>query len=448
MNPYRFPRNFAWGVATAAPQIEGAARQDGRGESIWDRFARRPGRILGRDTLDTACDHYHRFREDFALLRQLGVKHYRLSIAWPRIFPEGTGAPNAKGIDFYHRLFDALAAEGITPWVTFYHWDLPQALEAIGGWRVRAIPEAFANYADTVVKAYGDRVKHWITVNEIPCFIGLSYKTGYHAPGAREPDQVVHQAYHHALLAHGHAVRAVREHGGRGARVGLTHNPDIAIPVTETPADIAAAGRDFAEANAHVLAPIFTGRYPAEYLRRCGANRPVWRKGDLELVSQPTDFLGLNVYTGYFVRAASPRRRPERLPFPDQYPRGAQEWLYHAPQSMYWAVRHCHEIYRPPAIYITENGVGYDEPPGAGREIIDLHRRDYLRNYLVNLHRAIAEGLPCRGYFLWSLLDSFEWTYGYSKRFGIVHVDFATQRRTPKLSARWYSRVVAENRLV
>ena len=444
---YSFPGNFVWGVATAAPQIEGATLVDGRGESIWDRFAATPGNVVNGDTPAVACDHYHRFGADFALMRRLGIRHHRLSVAWPRVFPHGRGTPNTKGLDFYHRLIDAMLKEDITPWVTLYHWDLPQALEDEGGWRVRSTADAFGAYAETLVTALSDRVKHWITMNEIPCFIGLSYRRGIHAPGARENDQVVNQAYHHALLAHGHGVAAVRRCGGRGARVGLVHNPDVPIPVTETPRDIKAAQKLFAEGNAHILAPLFLGRYPSSYLRAQGVNRPKVERRDLALISQPTDFLGLNVYSGNFVRA-SRGGHPETLTLPGNYPRADLTWLNHAPQSIYWALHHAKTLYGPKALYVTENGAGYEDEPNGDGEIIDLHRRDSVRNHLIAGHRAIEDRLPVRGYFLWSFLDNFEWAEGYVKRFGIIYNDFKTQRRTPKLSAHWYAHVVAQNRIV
>jgi beta-glucosidase len=444
---YSFPSRFVWGVATAAPQIEGAADLDGRGESIWDRFASTAGHVANGDTPAVACDHYHRYARDFALMRQLGIRHHRLSVAWPRILPSGRGGVNPKGLSYYDRLIDEMLGADITPWVTLYHWDLPQALEDEGGWRSRGTPDAFAVFAQTVVRALGDRVKRWITLNEIPCFIGLSYRLGIHAPGARESDRVVNQAYHHALLAHGHAVSAVREYGGRGAQVGLVHNPDVPIPVTETPRNIAAAQRLFARGNAHILAPIYTGRYPSDYLRETGAKRPRVARHDLELISQPTDFLGLNVYSGNFVRA-NRGGKPELLTLPESYPRADLAWLNHAPQSIYWTLRHAHTLYQPRNLYVTENGAGYEDHPNADGEIIDLHRRDYVRNHLIAVHRAIEDGLPVRGYFLWSFLDNFEWAEGYVKRFGIVYNDFKTQRRTPKLSAHWYSEVVAHNRIL
>ena len=444
---YRFPKNFVWGVATAAAQIEGAAATDGKGESIWDHFARQPGAIVGGDTPTLACDHYHRYRADFRLMQKLGFCHYRFSVAWPRIFPSGRGKVNQRGLDFYQRLVDAMLACNLTPWVTLYHWDLPQTLEEEGGWRVRPTVAAFAAYADLVVRTLGDRVKHWITMNEIPCFIGMGYGTGEHAPGGKENATVVAQAYHHALLAHGEGVRAVRQFGGRGARVGLTHNPEIGIPVTETTRDIAAAQSWTEQRNGHLLAPVFHGNYPAAYLRAHGANRPVAQRGDLALISQPMDFLGLNVYTGTFVRAGR-GQRPEALPLPVNFPRGDLPWLHLAPQSIYWAARHLQSLYGVKSFVITENGAGYEEQPDARGEILDLHRREYLRNYLLAVQRATAERIPVHGYFAWSFIDNFEWAYGYAKRFGLVYNDYVTQQRTPKLSAQWYASVVRENRVL
>ena len=444
---FRFPKNFKWGVATAAPQIEGAASVDGKGESVWDRFARRPGAVARGDTLEVACDHFHRFPQDFALMRDLGIKHYRLSLAWPRLFPQGTGALNQRGVDFYHRLLDSALAHGITPWVTLFHWDLPQPLEDQGGWRVRATVDAFAHYADTAVRTYGDRVKNWITLNEIRCFTVHAYGLGEKAPGARENAQVVNQTMHHALLAHGHAVRAVRTHGGRGAHVGLTDNCETVIPVSETRDDIAAARAWFAEANQPILDPIYRGRYPDSYLKRCGKDRPVVARGDYALISEPTDFLGLNIYTGTFVRRGA-RGKPEVVNPSPSYPRTDSAWLALAPRALYWAPRLAAEVYGVKDIYITENGCGYNDDTVIRGECLDLHRVEYLRNYLRELQRAIADGAPVRGYFLWSFMDNFEWADGYQRRFGIVHNDFTTQRRTPKLSARWYRDVITANRVL
>ncbi|PTY05096.1 beta-glucosidase [Opitutaceae bacterium EW11] len=448
MSQLRFPHNFIWGVATAAPQIEGAAFDDGKGPSVWDMFSRVPGKILNGDTLDVACDHYHRYRDDIALMVKLGVKHYRLSIAWPRIYPQGRGAVNQPGIDFYNRLIDALLDKGITPWVTMFHWDLPQSLEDEGGWRVRGIVDSFGNYADTIVKAYGDRVKNWITLNEIFCFTRLGYGTGLKAPGAKEPEAVVNQTFHHALLCHGHGVRAVREHGRRGARVGLTDNPAVSIPVTASERDIAATREAFIDDNTRVLEPLFNGRYHPRYLRAGGANAPRVQKGDFDLITLPTDFLGLNLYTGTYVRAGRRGQRYERLAFPANHPRADSPWLSLAPQTMYWGTRLVTDLYGDRPLYITENGAGYDDLPPVDGEVIDLHRREYVRNCLRELHDAIHDGVPVRGYFLWSFMDNYEWEDGYQRRFGIVYNDFATQKRTPKLSAKWYSEVMKANALV
>jgi len=443
-----FPDSFTFGVAAASAQIEGGAWEDGKGESIWDRFARIPGKVHDGDTLDVACDHYHRFDEDFALMASLGVKHYRLSIAWPRIFPNGDGELNQAGLDFYHRLFASMARHGIRPWVTLFHWDLPQSLEDRGGWTARVTVDAFARYADTVVQAFSGVVKDWITLNEIRCFTQLAYGYGLKAPGRREPQAVVNQTFHHALVAHGLGVRAVRQHGGPGARVGLTDNCDVSVPVTETPADIAAAKAWFTEKNEHVLGAIHAGRYPEGYLQRSGADAPKVAPGDFDLISQPTDFLGLNIYTATYVRAGRNGAAWEVVGLPTHYPRADSPWLNLVPQAIYWATRMCHELYGHASIYITENGCGYNEEPVVNGEVNDLHRRDYLRNHLREMHRAIADGVPIDGYFLWSFIDNYEWEDGYQRRFGIVHCDFDTQVRTPKLSARYYAEVLRTRTIV
>ncbi|MBI2512273.1 MAG: beta-glucosidase [Opitutae bacterium] len=442
-----FPADFVWGVAAAAPQIEGAAHEDGKGESVWDRFARQPGKVHGGDTLDVACDHYHRFEEDFALMRALGIKNYRLSLAWPRILPSGDGEVNQAGLDFYRRLFAAMKANGITPWVTLFHWDLPQALEDRGGWGSRVTVEAFARYADTVVAAFRDDVKHWITLNEIRCFTTLAYERCTKAPGRKVSAAELNQTYHHALLCHGHGVRAVRQLGGPGAQVGLTDNSDICIPVTEIPADIAAARAWFAQRNDFLLGAIHRGSYSPEYLVQCGADAPRVEAGDFALISAPTDFLGLNLYTGTFVRAGR-GGVVEELPLPTNYPKADSRWLDLIPQVMYWGTRLAFESYGARPIYVTENGCGYNHEPVVNGEVLDLHRRDFLRGHLRELERAVRDGVPVAGYFLWSFMDNFEWEDGYERRFGIVHVDYATQKRTPKLSARYYAEVIARNAIV
>ncbi len=443
-----FPPSFVFGVAAASAQIEGAATADGKGESIWDHFARQPGKVAGGHTPEVACDHYHRFDEDFALMASLGVKHYRLSISWPRLYPQGDGPLNPAGLAFYRRLFDSLARHGITPWVTLFHWDLPQALEDRGGWTSRATVDAFARYARTVVAEFAGSVTRWITLNEIRCFTTLAYGFGIKAPGRRESEAVVNQTIHHALLAHGHAVRAVRELGGPGAQVGLTDNCEASVPLTETDADIEAARAWFTDRNAHILGAMHGHGYPDAYLARAGSAAPQVQHGDFDVISTPTDYLGLNIYTATFVRAGRRGAPYEALALPTQYPRADSPWLHLVPQAIYWAPRMCHELYGYRSIYITENGCGYDDESVVDGEVIDLHRRDYLRSHLREVHRAIADGVPIHGYFLWSFIDTYEWEDGYGRRFGIVHNDYETQRRTPKLSAGWYADVMRTRRVL
>jgi beta-glucosidase len=446
---YQFPDGFAWGVAAASAQIEGAAAEDGKGESVWDRFATLPGRVQNGDTPAVACDHYHRYADDAALMQSLGVRNYRLSVAWPRVVPDGDGAVNPRGLDFYDRLVNTLLAHDITPWVTLFHRDLPQALEDKGGWLVRGTVEAYHRFAEAVVRRLSDRVANWFTVNEIPCFIGNGYGNGYFAPGRRVSARELNQAYHHALLAHGFGVETVRAWGGPGARVGLVHNhlPAPPIPVTETEADINAARAEYERTNSQLMGPVFLGHYPEAFLKAAGADAPEVAPGDLERIGQPTDYLGLNVYTGDFVRAGADGR-PEVLPFPKGYPEGALWWLKLTPQSLYWAVRFSAEVFGVRSFLMTESGATFDDEITHTGEVLDLHRREYLQGHLIALHRAVAEGFDVRGYFVWSLLDNFEWAEGYGKRFGLVHVAYSTQARTPKLSARWYAEVIRQNRVV
>lgn len=378
-------------------------------------------------------------------MAELGLRHYRLSVAWPRVLPLGTGKVNDAGLAFYERLVETLLAHRITPWVTLFHWDLPQVLEDRGGWRERATVDAFADYTRCVVSRLGDRVKHWFTLNEIVCFTKRAYGTGEMAPGLREDDAVVARTYHHALLCHGHAVRAVRECGGPGAQVGLVDNPIVSIPVMRTEADIAAARQAFAADNLRVLGPIYGADPEACYTEAYRGNRPNVARGDFELIRQHTDFLGLNIYGGAFVRAGNDGQ-PERLAMPANYPAADCRWLKHTPEALYWGPRLAVDVYGVRELYITENGIGYeDDAVSATGEVFDLHRRNYLRTYLQELAQAIAEGVPVRGYFVWSLLDNFEWQDGYATRFGIVHTDYATQVRTPKLSAHWYADVMRQN---
>lgn len=456
-NKRDFPEDFVWGAATASFQIEGGAEAEGRGESVWDAFCRQPGKVRGLDDGREACDHYHRWREDIGLMRELGLKGYRFSVAWPRVIPGGVGAVNAAGLDFYERLVDGLLAAGIEPFPTLYHWDLPQVLEDRGGWPARETVEAFAAYAEAVVKRLGDRVGRWMTLNEIPIFVSHGYGNGLHAPGRKLERRALNQAYHHALLAHGRAVAAVRAHARPGAQVGLVNCPLVTLPVAETPEHVAAARAAFHRYNAYLLDPLHRGAHAPWWLAEQGADAPEIRDGDLAAIAAPCDFHGLNLYSGVFVEAAAegePGARPggwRELPFTGRYPRLSMPWLKPTPQLVYWACRLMREDYGAREFYVTECGAAAEgerpDPDFQGR-VVDLERREFLRTYLLEARRAVAEGYGLKGWFVWSLLDNFEWAEGYAKRFGLVHVDYRTQRRTPKESYRWYREVIRAGKVL
>ncbi|MCW3846314.1 GH1 family beta-glucosidase [Sphingomonas sp. LB-2] len=435
-----FPQDFKWGCATASYQVEGAATEDGRGPTNWDVFSHTPGKVHDGDTGDVANDSYHRYKEDHQLLKNLGVDMYRMSIAWSRIFPEGRGKPNQKGVDHYKAVLDDLLEQGIDPYVTMFHWDYPSALP--GGWQNRDTSYAFADYAGYMAGQIGDRVQHFMTTNEIRCFTDLSHKQGLHAPGLKLGDKDANQVRHHGVLAHGLAVQAIRAKVPARTQIGLAENPTFYVPVMNTPEHIAAARTATRDANAMFLGVIMEGKYIDSYVRSEGANMPVIKDGDLKIISSPLDFVGLNCYQPNYARAdANAASGYKLLPHPTSAPRMASPWLYVGPEVLYWAVRTVTELYGPKAIYITENGCSSDDKLVDGR-VEDTDRLMYLRNYIGELQRAVAEGYPAVGYFLWSLMDNFEWADGYSKRFGIHYVDFQTQKRTPKLSAEWYKELI------
>jgi beta-glucosidase len=439
----QFPGGFLWGCATSAYQIEGAVTADGRGRTIWDTFAHTRGKTNKGQTGDVATDSYHRFAEDVKLLKELGAKTYRFSIAWARILPQGTGKPNDKGIAYYDRLVDELLKNDIAPYATLFHWDLPQALP--GGWQSRDTAKAFGDYAGFVAKRLSDRVRHFMTTNEIVCFTDLSYKSGLFAPGLKLGDAAVNQIRHHAVLAHGLGVQAVRANAIAGTQVGFAENPRVYVPVIETPEHIEAAKRAFRQENAPFISTVLEGEYPAEYLEREGANAPKIESGDMDIIGSPLDFVGLNVYQPEYARADASKAGYAVDRRPTSYPHMASPWLFVGPEVMYWAVRSVTELWGPKAIYITENGCSGEDYRDAAGRIEDTDRVMFLRNYLTHLHRAVSENYPVKGYFLWSLMDNFEWVDGYGKRFGIYHVDFETQERMPKRSALWYREVIARN---
>lgn len=418
----RIPEGFVLGTATAAWQIEGA---DGRGRSIWDTFTGGLG--------DVACDHYHRWPADVALMKALGLRHYRFSIAWPRVLPAGTGAVSPAGLDFYARLVDGLLEAGIEPWPTLYHWDLPQPLEDRGGWPNRDTALAFGDYAWVVLERLGDRVRHWFTLNEPWCSAVLGYSTGEHAPGRREGLPVVRNAIHHLLLAHGLGVQAVRARST--GRVGIVLNPLVPFPLTEDPADLEACELAWQEHTGWWLEPLYFGRYPGEYA--CAAE-------DLRIISAPTDFLGLNVYFPMFVRGVAGGYRD--LQETVDLPRTAMGWPVYPPVLSH-ALLEVWRRYRPPVLYVTENGCASPDAVDPEGRVLDLFRREYLRQHLGETLRAREAGAPVQGYFAWSFMDNLEWAHGSDKRFGLVYVDFATQQRVVKSSGLWYSRVAREGLL-
>jgi beta-glucosidase len=443
-----FPSGFFWGSATASYQVEGAVHEDGRGPSIWDTFSHTPGKVHNGDTGDVADDYFHRYKEDIALMKMLGLKTCRFSIAWSRVFPDGTGAPNPKGLDFYKRMTDELHANGIEPYCTLYHWDLPQALEDKGGWQNRDTAKAFADYCGYTVHNLGDRVTNYMTMNEMRTFVELGYGNGTHAPGLRLDAAKLAQLNHYVVLAHGMAVQAVRAAGKGNTRVGIADNAEATTPVIETPENIKAAGTALREENAMFLTVLLEGMYTEAYLARLGTAAPKFTPEEMRIISSPMDFIGLNVYQPTYVRAADNALGYVKVPDPTSYPHMASPWLTIGPEALYWTPKLVAQLWNVKEMYITENGCSSDDVIAADGHVYDSDRVMFLRNYLTQLQRAVAEGVPVKGYFLWSLLDNFEWADGYEKRFGIVYVDFATQKRTPKLSSEFYRNVIARNTVV
>ncbi len=465
--PSDFPKGFVWGVSTASYQIEGAFDSDGRGASIWDTFSHTPGRIHNGDTGDRACDHYHRLDEDLDLVASLGIGSYRFSIAWPRIQPEGRGPANQAGLDFYRRLIDGLRSRGVTATVTLYHWDLPQALQDTGGWVERDTAERFGEYAHMVADALGDGVERWITVNEPWCSAWHGYGNGLHAPGQTDPGAAA-AATHHLLLGHGRAVAALRD--APAAAVGITVNLVPVRAASEDPADLAAARRLDGNANRLFLDPIFEAHYPEDMLEHYAGATPgfsVVRDGDLAAICAPLDFLGINYYSPALVAdpSSAGRARAEGLiaagvesePATDELgvlrlshagsERTAMGWEIE-PEGLTEVLRRVERDYDVPPIYITENGAACDDYADPDGQVLDDVRIAYIDGHLGAVAAAIQAGVDVRGYFCWSLLDNFEWALGYSKRFGLVYVDYPTGTRIPKKSYSWYREVVAANRLV
>jgi beta-glucosidase len=435
-----FPADFVWGAATASYQIEGAVHEDGRGESVWDRFSATPGKVRGGDTGVVACDFYHRFRDDVGLMRELGLDAFRFSIAWPRIIPEGRGTVNQAGLDFYDRLVDALLEQGIEPFATLFHWDLPQALEDAGGWPARETAEAFVEYAEVVAERLGDRVRQWTTHNEPWVHAWLGHSWGWHAPGRTSEADAVASA-HHLLLSHGWAVDVIRR-VVPDARVGIVLDLSHVYPASDSAEDEAAAWAVDGGGNRWFLDPLFRGSYPADLLERNELASPFVRDGDFDTISVPIDFVGVNNYRRYLVTAGSegpqfisdPERRHTEMGW-EVYPDGLHRLLVRLADD-----------YGPAAIYVTENGAAFGDVRVHDGRVHDPERTEYLEAHIAAVGHAVADGAPVKGYFVWSLLDNFEWALGYSKRFGIVYVDYPTLERVPKDSFYWYRDHIAGRR--
>ena len=443
---HTLPAHFMWGAATASYQIEGAVHEDGRGESIWDRFSHTPGKTLNGDTGDVACDHYHRVDEDIQILKDLGVKAYRFSTAWPRIIPDGGETVNQNGLDFYSRLVDKLLAAGITPFLTLYHWDLPQPLEDKGGWLNRDTADRFVHYADVTSRALGDRVTHWVTLNEPWCSAFLGYTMGVHAPGRMEGFKAGLLATHNLLLAHGKAVPVLRQNTHGKGQIGIVLNLTQAEPADDTAESIAAAHRNDGFGTRWYMDALYNGQYPADMIDVYGADVPTPEQDDMRIIATPTDFLGVNYYMRG-VTSNNPEGNPplhiktERVPNAEYTTMGWEIF----PEGLYRLLKRVHRDYHPAMLYVTENGAAFAdqlEPDG----VHDWRRVAYLQSHFAAAARAQAEGVPLHGYFIWSLMDNFEWGYGYTQRFGIVYVDYTDeQRRILKDSASFVMQVTHDN---
>jgi beta-glucosidase len=449
-NKINFPENFLWGTATAAYQIEGAWKKHGKGESNWDRFSHTSGNVLNNDTGDVADDHYRLWKKDIGLMKKIGLKAYRFSVAWTRIIPAGRGNINQKGIDFYSRLVDGLLEANITPFITLYHWDLPQKLEDEGGWAVRPTAEAFVDYVNAITRALGDRVKNWITFNEPACSAWLGYDKGEHAPGIKDISKAV-RASHHLLLSHGWAVPVIRRNSP-DAEVGITLNHNWTVAASNSPLDLDAVRQGEGKWMRWFADPLYGRGYPSDVVQdfnRQGAlpnGMDFVQDGDLKTIAAPMDFLGINYYHRDLKRVDDPQNEPQKI-FP--LPKTPENWTEmgweNYPDGLMSVLARYYFDYQPLKIYITENGASYSTPPDEYGNVSDVHRINYLRTHLAAAYRAIQAGVPLAGYFVWSLLDNFEWAHGYSQRFGIVWVDYETQKRILKDSAKWYKCVIKKN---
>ncbi len=446
-NTKRFPEGFLWGAASASHQVEGAIHEDGRGESIWDAYVQEPGHIMHGENGNIACDHYHRFREDVALMREMGLKNYRLSISWSRVLPDGVGAVNQKGLQFYSDLVDELLANNIEPLVTLFHWDLPLSIHKRGGWMNREIVDSFAEYTRVIVDALSDRVQYWMTINEPQVFIGHAYMNGEFAPFEKHCVRDLALMGHHVLLAHGKAVQMIREHAKKKPCIGFALVTNCFTPVDSSSESIETARANSFAIDTKALPycaswwadPIMFGDYPKEAYEKLGTNMPEIRKGDLKQIAQAVDFYGLNIYQSLSTWRKDSYSENEYI----GVPRTAMGWPL-TPETMYWSPRFLYERYGKP-ILITENGMAGTDWIHLDGRIHDPYRIDFVKRYLRELSRAYSDGVELIGYTYWSFMDNFEWASGYDKRFGLVYVDYRTQKRTIKDSGYWYGEVTRSN---
>lgn len=451
MSILKFPENFIWGVATSAYQIEGAWNEDGRSPSHWDTFAHTPGKTRNGESGDVACDHYHRWPEDITLMASLGIQAYRFSVSWPRILPTGGSQVNQKGLDFYDKLVDGLLEKGIRPFITLYHWELPQTLQDLGGWPEREVVDHFVALADVVSRRLGDRVKDWITHNEPWCTSMLGHQIGQHAPGWQDWPAAL-KAAHHVLLSHGLAVPVIRANAPQ-AEVGIAPNYEPAYPLTRAPEDVEAARLWDGYFIRWFNDPLFGLHYPADMValyetKKCLPHGLDFvQAGDMEAIAVPLDFIGVNNYTRQIMSGQISLNHVQTAASPNPNASYTEmDWEVY-PNSLYDTLNRLHFQYHAPKIYVTENGCSYSDGPDGNGRIADQRRVDYFQGYLAGVHQAIGNGVPVAGYFIWSFMDNFEWARGYSQRFGIVYVDYQTQQRLPKDSAYWYKDVIKHNRL-
>ncbi|MEK4513266.1 GH1 family beta-glucosidase [Paenibacillus sp. FSL K6-2524] len=444
-----FNSNFVWGAATAAYQIEGAASEDGKGLSVWDMCAHIPGFVKGNHTGDHACNHYYRYKEDVQLMKEIGLQAYRLSISWPRVLPDGTGRINEKGLDFYDRLIDELLENGITPYVTLFHWDYPHELFKKGGWLNPDSSDWFVEYTRVIADRLSDRVTNWFTQNEPQCYIGLGHSNGTHAPGLKLGQAEVLQATHNSLLAHGKAVQTLRQYSKQPCQIGYAPVGITSFPETETPENIEAARRHTFSIteptfwmNTWYMDPVFLGHYPEDGLKVFEPWLPTIKPGDMETINQPLDFLGLNIYHGTPVKMGADSK-PQLIGNHVGYPQTSMRWTV-TPESLYWGPKFFYERYGAP-IVITENGMANLDWVNLDKQVHDPQRIDYMHRYLQEYRRAATDGVDVKGYFYWSFMDNFEWAEGYNERFGLVHTDYRDGKRTIKDSGYWYRSVIQSN---